>query len=89
MPPSEFEFPTEWDTAERDIYESLLGGESEIMSDSRLMMDFHESLFDLDLDKDLRSQFQADLEDYLWDQYGIDFDMEFPWDDYREWYDSL
>jgi hypothetical protein len=29
-----------------------------------------------------------DLVDWMWDQYGIDFEEAFSWDDFREWYGS-
>lgn len=28
------------------------------------------------------------LVDYMWDQYGIDFEDAFSWEDFREWYGS-
>lgn len=27
-----------------------------------------------------------DLVDYIWDEYGIDFEEAFEWEDFREWY---
>lgn len=27
------------------------------------------------------------LVDYIWDEYGIDFEDAFQWEDFREWYD--
>lgn len=29
-----------------------------------------------------------DLVEYMHDQYGIDFEDAFDWEDFREWYDS-
>lgn len=29
-----------------------------------------------------------ELVDYLWDTYGIDFEQEWDWEDFREWYES-
>lgn len=29
-----------------------------------------------------------DFLDYMWDEYGYDFEDGFDWDAYREWYDS-
>lgn len=29
-----------------------------------------------------------DLIDYMWDEYGIDFEDAFSWEDFREWYGS-
>lgn len=32
------------------------------------------------------TQAYADLIDYMWDVYGIDFEDAFSWEDFREWY---
>lgn len=29
---------------------------------------------------------QQELKDYLWTEYGIEFDAAFDWEDYRAWY---
>lgn len=33
-------------------------------------------------------QAYQDMIDYLWDQYGIDFEDAFDWEDFRAWYDA-
>ena len=33
-------------------------------------------------------QAYQDLVDYMYEQYNIDFEHEFEWEDFREWYDS-
>lgn len=30
----------------------------------------------------------VDLIDYMWREYGIDFEQSFSWEDFREWYDA-
>lgn len=30
----------------------------------------------------------AELVDYMWDTYGIDFEAEWDWEDFAEWYES-
>lgn len=34
------------------------------------------------------SRAYLDLIDYMWREYGIDFEEAFSWDDFRAWYDS-
>jgi hypothetical protein len=29
-----------------------------------------------------------ELVDYVWDNYGIDFEAEWDWEDFAEWYES-
>ena len=29
-----------------------------------------------------------DLVDYMWDEYNIDFEDAFDWEDFRDWYDA-
>lgn len=29
-----------------------------------------------------------ELVEYMWEQYGIDFEAEWDWEDFREWYES-
>lgn len=43
---------------------------------------FQRSIFDND------ESAYLDLIDYMWDEYGIDFEDAYSWDDFREWYDG-
>lgn len=47
-----------------------------------------EALFDPNATTQERSEALADLIDYMWDHYGIDFEDVFDWETYREAYDS-
>lgn len=80
--------PTNWDDTETTVYEQLIGDEPEILEDSRLQMDFHGALFDRDLNAETRSYFYDDLIEYLWQEYGIDFELDFDWEAYRDWYET-
>lgn len=82
----EREIPDWWSTTERDIYSDLVGNEPEIQTDEQLQMMYHMALFDLDIDPAIRAELHDQLGDYLWDEYGIDFDADFDWEAYREWY---
>lgn len=35
-----------------------------------------------------REDIHADLRDYLMEEYGIDFDDVWDWEDFRSWYDA-
>lgn len=84
----ERDVPEEWDNGEFELYSDLVGGEPEIGLDAELQDLFDAALFDLDLSPEERADAYDDLIDYLWDEYGIDFDADFDWEGYREWYDS-
>lgn len=86
---ADFDIPEDWDATQRDIFGELLGGEPEIMADGQLQFLFQEAYFDRSLDPADRALIQDYLEDYLANEYGIDFNAEFDWDAYREWYDSV
>lgn len=48
--------------------------------DTRAQELFYEAVFE-------KSQDAYDrLVDYVWDEYGIDFEEAFSWEDFREWY---
>lgn len=81
-------FPEDWEYDERELYKDLIGGEREALEDYELQDLFHDALFDLEIDRLEREHAYQDLLDYLYDEYGIDFESEFDWEDYREWYDS-
>lgn len=86
--PRDDDIPDGWDSKEYELFDDVLGGEQEIMEDRELQFLFHEAYFDRDLFGEYRATFQDGLEEYLWEEYGIDFDLDFDWDDYRDWYDS-
>jgi len=43
---------------------------------------FHRAVFDHDGDA------YEDLVDYMWDEYGIDFEEAFSWEDFRQAYEN-
>lgn len=81
-------FPEEWEFEERELFKDLIGDEREALEDYELQDLFHDALFDQDIDPENRAYAYDDLIDYLFDEYGIDFEAEFDWEDYRDWYDS-
>jgi hypothetical protein len=49
---------------------------------------FNEYFFNPDLSDSQREEIYREMVDYMWDEYGIDFEQAFDWEDFREWYDS-
>ena len=78
-----------WDAAETSLYEDMIShGPPSIYDDSVLELLFDTALFQTDLNPADRQLILDELYDYLWDEYGLDFDNVFDWEGYREWYDA-
>lgn len=80
--------PSTWSDEQADLYDSLLGGNGAIAGDQQLQFLYQEALYDMELSPMDREIVLEMLEDYLWSEYGIDFDDVFDWDGYREWYEN-
>lgn len=84
--------PGEWsdEQAEETLYSFLMqdSGHPELIDDDRAQDLFDTGWFDPDATQVERRDAQEDLVEYLWYEYGIDFDEAFDWIDYREWYES-
>lgn len=63
-----------------DVNEILFGGPG--IEDTRAQELFVQAFFE-DNDKAY-----VDLVDYMWNEYHMDFEEAFEWEDFREWYDS-
>ncbi len=52
----------------------------------------HDTFFDLMYNDELSQQDRLDLYnelgDYLYEEYGLEFDNVWDWDDFRSWYDA-
>ena len=49
---------------------------------------FYEAFYNDDLSISDRIDIMDELSDYLFDEYGIDFEAIWDWDDFRSWYDA-
>ena len=80
----------DWSRTELDLFVDAVydGSEPEVLADMHLRELFDDALFDMDLSKQDRDDAYDELVDYLWNEYGIDFEENFDWEGYREWYDS-
>jgi len=86
----EFDYyvPESWSERQADLYDDLVNADPVIAADQELQFLYQEALFDLELSAPDRQIIIDMLEDYLMDQYGIDFDDVFDWDAYRSWYEN-
>lgn len=84
----EYFVPADWYGAEKDLYDSLVDGDPELGNDHTLQLLFDVALFDSDIRPEEREGAMDVLIEYLWDEYGLDFDDIFDWDGYREWYEN-
>lgn len=83
-----YDTPDDWYSTELVLFDQLINGNEDIGSDYRLQDLFDDALFNgfETLTPEERSDALDELRDYLWDEYGIDFDQEFDWESWREWY---
>lgn len=81
--------PASWSEDEANLYDELVSGNPEIAGDHQLQFLYNEALFDMELSPPDRQIVLDLLEEYLWDEYNIDFDDVFDWDAYRDWYENV
>lgn len=84
----DYAVPGEWYNAEVSLFDNLINGDGDIGGDPYLQTLFDAALFDPDISDEAREQYYQTLVEYLWDNYGIDFEDVFDWEDYRSWYDA-
>lgn len=84
----DYDLPSEWYEAEKELFDDLVGGRADIGGDGYLQALFDAAMFDDSYAWNERQAVYDALIDYLQDEYGIYFEDVFDWEDYREWYDS-
>lgn len=87
----EFDYfvPASWSEEQASMYDDLVNANPAIAGDQQLQFLYQEALFDMELSPPDRQIIIDMLDEYLMDEYGIDFDDMFDWQNYREWYDSV
>ncbi len=85
---ADYSVPEDWDAVEHLLFDALIGGDDRIGDDDHLQALFDAAMFDTDRTSTERDAIYDELVSYLWDEYQIDFEEVFDWEDYREWYDS-
>lgn len=78
----------EWGYIEFSLYEQMADGSMNLYNDNMAQNLFDAALFDHDISSGDRAAIMDSLRDYMWDEYGVDFDDVFDWEAYREAYDN-
>ena len=66
----------------------MVGHDARVYEDQWVQTLYDAALFDHDVASSDRSIILNQLRDYMWDEYGMDFDNVFDWDGFREAYDN-
>ena len=83
-----FDLPSEWYGIEESLFLDMIFDDPIIANDAYLQVLFDQAMFDPDIAPDDREDSYNALVEYLWDEYGLDFEDVFDWEDYREWYEN-
>lgn len=78
----------EWSYIEFGLYDQMATGNMELYNDNFAQNLYDAALFDHDISRDDRAAVMDTLRDYMWEEYGVDFDDVFDWEAYREAYDN-
>jgi hypothetical protein len=79
----------EWSSGvEFRLFEDMASHDQRMYSDPWVQNLYDAALFDYDVSTEDRSAILSRLRDYMWDEYGVDFDDVFDWEGFREAYDS-
>lgn len=80
-----FDVPGSGSFNDREFVHEVMFGES---GDEYADYYFHEVFFG-DLSKEQREQMYQDMVQYLWDEYGFQFEDAFDWEDFRASYEEI
>lgn len=93
----DYDVPASWGYDEHTLFDRLTGGDAAIAGDSYLQSLFDAAFYHYENSPtesihghggDERNFIINELTDYLFDEYGIDFDDSFDWEGWRSWYDG-
>jgi hypothetical protein len=74
----------EWSNVELSLYQEAFDSTEDAFNDRTFQFLYDQSLFEWDhYTHDERVATQEAMKDYLFDNYGIDFDAVFDWEAYR------
>ena len=80
--------PGEWSDIERGLFEDMAAYDPDIIDDHMLQTLYDTAMFDWDICREERDYAYNALVEYLWTEYGLDFEDVFDWEAYREAYDN-
>lgn len=78
----------EWGEIEFNLFDSMASGNANLYNDQWIQTLYDAALFDHDIAGADRGRVLNQLRDRMWEEYGIDFDDVFDWEDYRSAYDN-
>jgi hypothetical protein len=78
----------DWSYVEFGLFDSMASGNMPLYNDPYAQNLYDAALFDHDISSGDRAIVLDSLRDYMWDEYGVDFDDVFDWGGYREAYDN-
>lgn len=78
----------DWSEIEFQLFDNMAGHNEAMYEDRWIQTLYDAALFEHDVSSADRTAILGSLRDYMWDEYGMDFDDVFDWDGFREAYDS-
>lgn len=78
----------QWSETEKQLFNDMLRNQPKARRDDNLQDLFDEALFRRGGNRIDRDSAYTELQRVLYDDYGIDFDDVFEWEDYKAWYDA-
>lgn len=80
----QFGSPEWFETNEGELWRDLTGNRSDIVNSWPLQALYHEGYYDRDILSPERIAARDTLKEFMWDEFGIDFEEEFDWYSWRE-----
>lgn len=77
----------EWSDVEFNLFDGMTQSNDSLYQDQWVQTLYDAALFGHDVSGSDRAAVLNALRDYMWDEYGMDFDDVFDWEGYREAYD--
>jgi len=77
-----------WSDTEKQLFNDMLRNQPQARRDDNLQDLFDEALFRRGGNRIDRDSAYTELQRVLYEDYGIDFDDVFEWEDYKTWYDA-
>lgn len=77
-----------WSDRQKSLWTDFDDKHSGLVDDRIAQTLFHEAYFNFDIDPNTRAAIRENLDAYLLDEYGVDFESEFDWKAYKEMYES-
>jgi hypothetical protein len=85
---SRADLPRAWGPNKASLWADATMGEPAFARDWRAQAFYDAALFTHSEEREDREQNLANFKQYIWDEYGIDWDDVFDWEAYREAYDT-